>query len=130
MGAGPALPPELVGDETLYRALRSKAEREDKRRAFLLRANERDTGLSVMYNCTPDECENEFVPSHGVLSLVARQVAGLGLHVVPDEPTHANITGIPHENDDRDQAFFIAGQLSGLAVILREGKRMPPHPVE
>src|SRR5260370_39078034 len=125
IGALPPLPAQLVGNEVLFRALRSKAEQDDKRRAFLLRNNERDTGLSVMYNCTSDDCENEFEKTYGVLSLIANQVAnsGLGLNVVPDEPTHANVTGVPHQDDDVTRAMYIAGQLSGLAQTIREGLR-------
>jgi hypothetical protein len=125
-GATPALPTQLVGDEILLRALRTKAEQEDKRRAFLLRNNERDTGLSVRYNCTPDDCENELKKSYGVLSLTAGQVTGLGLPVVPDSSTHANITGVPHEEDDADRAMSIAGQLCALALAIREGLRYRP----
>ena len=128
MGAPLGFPAELTGDETLYRALRTKSEQDDKLRAFLLRGDERDSGLSVNYNCTPDDCENALNKSYGVLSLAARQVTDLDLHVAPDKPTHANITGIPHQDEDPGRAFFIAGQLSGLAVTVREGKRMPPQP--
>jgi hypothetical protein len=123
-GAMPPLPDQLVGNETLFRALRTRAELDDKRRAFLLRA--KDTGLSVKYNCTADDCENELQTSYGCLSVVANQVVQLGLQVVPDEPTHANIEGVPHESDDPDRAMLIAGQLSGLAVTIREGLRYRP----
>src|SRR6266851_7992463 len=125
-GAMPALPAQLVGNEILFRALRTKAEQDDKRRAFLLRTNEKDTGLSVRYNCTPDDCENELRKSYGVLSVIANQVTGLGLPLVPDEATHANIKDVPLESDDPDRAMSIAGQLSGLAVTIREGLRYRP----
>jgi hypothetical protein len=36
----------------------------------------------------------------------------LELEVVPDQPTHANITGIPYKEDDRAQAEWIASQLA------------------
>lgn len=117
--ATPAFPINLTANELLLRALRSKAEQEDKRRAFLLRNNERDSGLSVSYNCTPDECENAFKKIYGVLSLLAQQVMALDLPVVADEPTHANIKNVPHQDDDPNRAMAIAGQLSGLAVTIR-----------
>lgn len=126
MAAQPALPTQLVADEVLLRALRTKAEQEDKRRAFLLRANEKDSGLSVMLNCTPDYCENELKKSYGVLSVIANQVTELGLRVVQDEPTHANIKDVPHESEDADQAMAIAGKLSDLALTIREGLRYRP----
>jgi hypothetical protein len=91
--------------------------------AFLLRKDETD-GLSVKYNCTPDDCENELKEkSYGVLSLIAHQVTGLGLRVIPDEPHHANIKDIPHKHDDAERAMLLAGQLSTLAVTIREGLR-------
>ena len=126
-GATPQLPTELAGEEVLFRALRTSAEQKDKRWAFLLRSTERDSGLSVSYNCTADDCENELKKSYGVLSVIARQVKALRLRVVPDRPTHANIEGLPHEKDDPDNAMFMAGQLSGLAVTVREGLRHRPE---
>src|ERR1700683_1936355 len=127
------LPPLLVGNETLYRALRNKAQQEDKRRAFLLRRNEMNSGLSVSYNCTPDDCENQMDDkSYGVLSIEAQQVVSLNsipsipgggplnLRVVPDEPTHALIKDVPHEDDDATLALWIAGELSRLALTIRE----------
>jgi hypothetical protein len=136
--ATPAFPTLLVDDETLFRALRNKAQQDDKRRAFLLRSNEKDTGLSVSYNCSPDDCENELEKkSYGVLSMTPRQVtalnsvhqgAPLDLSVVPDAPQHANIKGIPHEDDNADLAWWIAGQLSGLATTIREGLKKLPSP--
>lgn len=119
----PPLPVQLVGEEVLYRALRTKAEQEDKRRAFLLRQDEKNDGLSVKYACSSDDCENELKKSYGVLSAIANQVAGLGLRVVPDKPQHANIKDIPHIEEDAARAMLIAGQLSGLAVTVREGLR-------
>src|SRR5882762_8844776 len=122
-GASPALPAQLVGEEVLFRALRNKGQQEDKRGAFLLRNDERATGLSVRRNCTPDDCENDFSKSYGVLSLIAQQVVALGLRVVPDEPQHANIKDVPHKDDDPERAMLIAGRLSALAVTIREGLR-------
>lgn len=124
--ATPAFPTNLIANELLLRALRSRAEQEDKRRAFLLRSNERDSGLSVRYSCTPDECENEFNKTYGVLSVTAAQVTGLDLPVVADGPTHANIKNLPHQDDDFNRAMAIAGQLSSMAVTIREGLRYRP----
>lgn len=134
------IPLQLAGNESLFRALRSKAHQDDKRRAFLLRSSEKGSGLSVSYNCTPDDCENQLdAKSYGVLSILARQVtslnampsvpggASLNLTVIPDEPTHATIKGIPHMDEDQDLALWIAGELSRLASTIREGLRKLPH---
>src|SRR5437879_7422307 len=113
VGPPPLLPEQLVGEEVLFRALRNKGQQNDKRQAFLVRTDEKDSGLSVKYNCTPDDCENELEEkSYGVLSLIAHQVTDLGLRVVPDEPQHANIKDVPHKDDDPERAMLLAGELS------------------
>jgi len=114
-------PEELVADEVLYRAIRTSSEFQDKRFAFLLRQNERDSGLSVSFNCAAEKCEEGLNKSYGILSLIAYDVVGLDLKVVPDEPTHANIKGIPYKDDDPDLAMWFAGKLRDLARVVREG---------
>jgi hypothetical protein len=131
MNGEPAqFPGELSGGEFLYRALRTNAELQDKRQAFLLRSDERETGLSVRYNCTSDDCENELKKSYGVLSLVAQEVVGLELRVIPDSATHANVRDLPYIEDDAAGALWIAGKLLQIANIVREGlrKRLAPDP--
>jgi hypothetical protein len=122
--APPPFPEELNGDETLYRALRNASHLADKRFAFLLRPLERESGLSVRYNCTPDDCENELAEkSYGVLSLLARQVVSLRLQVKPDSSNHANIIGLPLKEENETRAFSLAGELSRMAITVRSGLR-------
>lgn len=117
------VPVALQGEEILFRVLRSKDHGTDKMLAFLLRDNERGSGLSVSYNCTSAEAESHF-DSYGVFSLIANHVAGLGLPVIADEPTHANITNVPHKDDQPVEALRIAEALSAIsAVIIIRDKR-------
>ena len=83
----------------------------------MIEENERESGLSVSFNCTANEAETKF-DSYGVRSLVAQHVDALGLPVVPDEPTHANITNIPHKNDNEVEAMRIAEALLGISVVV------------
>lgn len=66
------------------------------------------TGLSVNFDLTPEECRAQtcFDTTYGVHSLLVRSVRALELEVVPDEPHHANVTGIPHSDDDPKRAEF------------------------
>lgn len=114
---------ELVPEDDLLRALRNSKQLNDLHEAFLLRLDEKDSGLSVSFDCTPDECRNQFNTSYGVVSLTVRSVGDLHLQVVPDEPQHANIKGIPHKEDDPARAEFLAAQLAERAHLVSSGKR-------
>ena len=95
----------------------------DLHEAFLLRADERDSGLSVNFDCTPDECRSHFNRTYGVASLTVRLVLELELQVVPDEPQHANITGVPYKEDDPARAEYLADELARRATLVDTGKR-------
>jgi len=119
MNATPiVLPATLKNEEVLFRVLTRSKWREAPLLAFLLEEHERETGLSVAFNCTSEEAEAEF-DSYGVRSLIANQVVKLGLKVVPDEPTHANIQNLPHKEDNEVEAMRIAEELSQLSVAVR-----------
>jgi hypothetical protein len=122
MAAQGALLRVLGDDDTLLRALLSRGQLNDPRTAFLIRRDERDTGLSVNFDVTPEQCRTFFDTTYGVRSLLVRYVRALELEVVPDEPHHANVTGIPHSDDDPKRAEFLAGELSKISVLVSEGK--------
>src|SRR6266446_6976148 len=96
----------LIPQDVLLRALRNSNMKQELSLAFMLRANERDTGLSVNFDQTPAECQAGFSCTYGVASLTVQSVTdtaletGLALQVVPDEARHANITGVPYKEDD------------------------------
>jgi hypothetical protein len=121
----------LTGEDRVLRALLRRGELDDPRSAFFIRQNERDNGLSVNYDMTPEECraQESFDKTYGVRSLPVASIAALNLEVVPDDPHHANIRGIPHVQDDPDRAEFLAGQLLRASTLLSEGLiRNPPRP--
>ena len=126
---GPGFPQNLNGAEILYRVLGKKKECRDHTFAFLIRESEKNSGLSVAYNCTPEEAEAPF-NSWGILSLVAGDVSALGHPVVPDAPTHANITNIPYKEDNETAAFHIAENLSRICnpVVLRASEKKRQNP--
>jgi hypothetical protein len=111
----------LVDADTLLRALLRRAEVLDPRSAFLIRANERDSGLSVNFDLTVEECRAQFNTTYGVRSLLVESVRALDLEVVPDSPNHANVIGIPHADDDPERAEFLAGQLLRMSALVAEG---------
>lgn len=59
----------LMDADTPLRALLRRAELDDPRSAFFIRPNERDTGLSVNFDFTPEECRAQFNTTYGVSSL-------------------------------------------------------------
>jgi hypothetical protein len=111
----------LVDADTLLRALLRRAELLDPRSAFLIRSNERESGLSVNFDLTPEECRAQFNMTYGVRRLLVQSVRALDLEVVPDSANHANVTGIPHIDDDPDRAEFLAGQLLRISELVAEG---------
>jgi hypothetical protein len=110
----------LVDADTLLRALLRNGELVDPRSAFFLRDSERHTGLSVNFDLTPDECRAQFKKTYGVRSLLAQSVRGLNLEIVPDDPHHANVKGIPHTDDDPVRAEFLAGQLLKISELVSQ----------
>lgn len=123
MGAHGAALRVLVDADILLRALLRRAELVDPVTAFFIRSSERDTGLSVNFDLTPDQCRAQFKTTYGVRSLLVQSVKELNLEIVPDNPHHANVTGIPHIDDDPDRAEFLAGQLLKVSELVSEGLR-------
>jgi len=113
----------LVGADTLFRVLLRAGELKDARSAFFIRDNERADGMSVNFDLTPEQCRAQecFKKTYGVRSLLVESVTALNLEVVPDDVHHANITGIPHSQDDAARAEFLAGQLLKISALVSEG---------
>ena len=113
----------LPCSEIVYRAItRSSDINEDRRRvspnAFIRRPRDVD-GLSVNHHCSPRECGSA-LKRHGVVSLHVGTVRDIDvkLDVEPDEPTHANITGLPEQDGDLALAERLALQLATHARII------------
>jgi hypothetical protein len=118
----------LTASDTLHRVLLSAKQADDLHEAFLLRKDEKGSGLSVNFDCTADEARMQdcFSKTYGVASLIVRIVKELDLDVVPDEPRHANIVGIPYKEDDEAKAEWFASQLSSrVTAVLKERWKQP-----
>ncbi len=117
---------EHLSDEaTVYRALlRQQWIDEDtgkvKRDAYYLRQDRGETGLSVRIAsvCTPEECAAKFRSCYGVASLNVGYIRSLGLEVIPDSPSHANIIGLPYREDNRLEADRFARLLARESRIV------------
>jgi hypothetical protein len=114
----PALPPYECS-QIVYRAATGSdwiaSDGRVKKQAFYPRRNHDPNGLS----CAPTQadCRRHLQrPTHGTISLHVGRVRNLGLDVVPSDPTHANITGIPQrEGNDRARATYLASKLAEIA---------------
>ena len=86
--------------------------------AFFRRPAPRDPdGLSVDTD-SPQSCVANLSTIFGVASLHVGRVRDLGLEVVPDEETHANVVGLPYADDDRARAEFLASRLAREARLV------------
>jgi hypothetical protein len=123
MAAQGGVPRALLDADTLLRALLRRAELEDPVTAFFIRNSERNTGLSVNFDLTADECRAQacFEKTYGVRSLLVQSVKELMLEIVPDDAHHANVKGIPHADDDPVRAEFLAGQLLKISDLVSQG---------
>ncbi len=98
---------QLVDDAFVYRAiLRQYWIDEDtfrvKRDAYYLRFDRAETGLSVNVAsvCTPEDCVARFKSCYGIASLRVGDIRSIGLDVVRDSLSHANIVGLPYRESD------------------------------
>ncbi len=113
-GSGQEFEP-LLDSAVVYRALLRKQWIDEdtgrvKPQAFFLRKNRNEQGLSVNIAsvCSPEQCATKFTNCYGVASLYVGRVRDLGLDVVPDSPSHANIIGLPYREDEPDTAVRLA----------------------
>ena len=93
------------------------------REAFMRRRGRDEAGLSVCIECSPAECAADQERS-AVLSVHLGFVLDLGLTVEVDEPQHANIVGLPYEDDLDPDKRYVAGRLAKHArYVLRPERR-------
>ena len=123
----PAPLPPYDNEQTVYRAASYddwiKSDGTVKKQAFNRRPYPADQhGLS----CSPDQerCRDGMSRTFGVITFQVGAVREIdaALDVVPDSPTHGNITGIPYRDEDRGRHDFLARR---LAEISRG--RLDPH---
>ena len=88
--------------------------------AFFRRLPPRDeVGLSVDVQ-SPRSCHEILNKCHGVVSLHVGRVRDLRLDIVVDGSPHANITGLPRQEDDRTEAEHLA------SLLARQARIVPP----
>jgi len=125
--------PPLPSSTTVYRAAsNTKHLTEDRRKAtpeaFYRRLPtpenpQRDRkGLSV--GLTPEATGICLTRVRGIIALVVGEVRNLGLDVLQDKPTHANITGLPYR-DPTD--LDLIAKADKYAEDLAEIAKIPPE---
>ena len=77
-------------------------------------------GLSVGLadKCPLEEFRCGFTSCYGVTTLHAGRIRDIKLDVEQDEPTHANITGLPYKEDNETEAERLAGLLAKQARLI------------
>jgi hypothetical protein len=93
-----------------------KPNRKIKKQAFF-RYDKDKRGISV----TPDlaHCTDGLTgETFGTIALPVGWVRDLGLDVIPDSPTHANIVGVPTRDQNRELAMHLADGLAKIARVL------------
>jgi hypothetical protein len=115
----------LPNSESVYRALlRKQWINEDtglvESEAYYLRKDKNERGLSVSIASvfTPEQCAARFKKCYGVARLEVASIRELGLDVIPDSISHAEISGLPYAEDDAEQADFFADSLAQQSQIV------------
>jgi hypothetical protein len=118
--------PPLLCDTIVYRVLiKKKWINEDTGEvladAFVRRKDRQEIGISVNIatTITPAECTSKFNRCNAVASLHVGSVRDLGLDIIQNKPTHANIVGLPYREDDAGTAERLAGMLAQQSRIIR-----------
>jgi hypothetical protein len=116
----PAPLPPYEDDLTVYRAAGFdnwiKRDGTVKKQAFNRRPFPADQrGLS----CSPEQarCRDGLANTYGVIRFEVGAVRQIdpALDVVPDSPTHGNVTGVPYRDEDRARHDFLAGRLAAIS---------------
>lgn len=88
--------------------------------AYYLRKNKNEQGISVNIAsaCSPEQCAARFKKCYGVARLEVGGIRELGLDVIPDSMSHAEIAGLPYEEDDPKMADLLADLLAQQSQIV------------
>ncbi|MEG4808779.1 hypothetical protein QUA82_14190 [Microcoleus sp. F8-D3] len=88
--------------------------------AYYLRKNKNEQGLSVNIAsvCSPEQCAARFRTCYGVARLEVGGIRELGLDVIPDSISHAEIAGLPYAEDDTERADLLADLLAQQSQII------------
>lgn len=115
---------QIPNSESVYRALlRKQWINEDtglvESEAYYLRKNKNEQGIYVNIASvfTAEECAARFKKCYGVARLEVGDIRNLGLDVIRDSISHAEIAGLPYAKDDPEQADFLADSLAQQSQI-------------
>ncbi len=113
----------LPKDAVVYRALlRKQWISEDTGRvkadAYFLRATEPGLSVNLASVCSPEQCARLFRKCYGVASLEVGRVREIGLDVEQDSANHANIIGLPYQEDNLAKAERLAGLLAKCSHVV------------
>ncbi len=67
---------------------------------------------------TAEQCAASFKKCYGVARLEVASIRELGLDVIPDSISHAEIIHLPYAEDDPEQADFLADSLAQQSQIV------------
>ncbi|RUS93601.1 hypothetical protein DSM106972_095910 [Dulcicalothrix desertica PCC 7102] len=114
-------------DAVVYRALLRKQWIDEdtgkvKADAYFLRPGEPGLSVNLASVCSPEQCVGLFRKCYGVASLEVRYVRSVGLDVEQDSANHANIIGLPYQEDDLALAERLAGLLAKRSHIVWQPK--------
>jgi len=112
----------LACNSIVYRALIKKKwiDEDTVKLKLMLFLHERELGLSVNIAATssPQESAARFKKCSAIASLHIGRVRQLGLDVVQDSITHANLTGLPYQDDNLADAERLAGLLAKQSRLI------------
>ena len=115
----------LPNSAIVYRALlRKQWINEDtglvESEAYYLRKNKNEQGISVNIASvfSPEQCAARFRTCYGVARLEVGGIRELGLDVIPDSISHADIIGLPYEEDDPEMADLLADLLAEQSIVI------------
>lgn len=122
----PSAFPQLADDDLVYRAATSATwiDRDNNAllpQAFFLREKDGqiEPDISIFYNCTLDHIKAQFDPCHAIAVLRVGDIRKIEhLDVVPDTPTHANLTGLSAKSVDLDQSQYHADLLAEASRLV------------
>lgn len=113
----------LPSDAIVYRALLRKQWIDEdtgrvKADAYFLRASETGLSVNIASACSPEKCASLFYKCYGVARLEVGLIREIGLDVEQDSVNHANIIGLPHQEDNLAEAERLAGLLAKRSYIV------------
>ena len=114
--------PPLPCSKIVYRALNKKSwingdTGQILPSAFELRKHRQEIGISVN-TISPQDCVSKFNRCRFVASLHVGTVRDLGLDIIQDKHNHADIIGLPYQEDNVAESERLRGLLANKSRII------------